>query len=268
MKINPPIPKEHGSWAMLSVPLLIGLIVAPAWHWRAVGLVIAAVGFFLLRYPLATLVKMRRRKRVDRAYLWRWTAIYGGMTGLSGGWLVLGQGLWWLAPMGLVGTLLVVFHLWLVARRQEMSVAGELAGITGLALGAPMAYYAASGRLDSTALALWLLNVLYFGGTVFYIKLKVRQQPRQPAPDQLGPRLVKAKACLTYQTVALTLVILLVALRQAPLLTPLAFVPVTIKILLGASQWQDKRSLSLVRLGIIEIIHAAAFAGLVVVAFL
>jgi hypothetical protein len=131
-----------------------------------------------------------------------------------------------------------------------------------------MAYYAASGRLDSTALALWLLNALYFGGTVFYIKLKVRQQPRQPAPDQLGRRLVKAKACLTYQTVALTLVILLVALRQAPLLTPLAFVPVTIKILLGASQWQEKRSLSLVRLGVIEIVHAAAFAGLVAVAFL
>ncbi len=163
--------------------------------------------------------------------------------------------------------LLLLFHLWLVSRRQEMSVTGELSGIFGLVLGAPMAYYAASGRLDATAGALWLLNALYFGGTVFYIKLKVRQQPRQPAPNRLGQRLVKAKACLAYQTATLTIVILLVTFQKAPLLIPLAFVPATIKILWGAWQWQDKKSLSLMRLGVTEIIHAVAFTGLVVMAF-
>ena len=54
---------------------------------------------------------------------------------------MLGQNLWWLAVMGLAGAVLLVFNLWLVSRRQELSVAGELAGIVGLALGAPMAYY-------------------------------------------------------------------------------------------------------------------------------
>lgn len=252
---------------MLIVPLLLGLIIAPAWHWRVPVLLVAALGFFLVRYPLATLVKTRRRRKSNRAYWWRWAAIYGTITALSGGWLVLIEQLWWLAPLGLVGGLLLLFHLWLVARRREMSAIGELAGIFGLALGAPMAYYVAGGRLDATAAALWLINALYFGGTVFYIKLKVRQQPRQPAPDRLGQRLVKAKACLTYQTIALSLIILLVAIRQAPLLTPLAFLPVTIKILWGAWQWQDKKSLSLVRLGVTEIFHAVVFAGLVIIAF-
>lgn len=264
MKLNPPLPQEHGSWAILIVPLLLGLVIAPAWHGRALILLIAAFGFFLLRDPLATLVKTRRRNRTDRAYLWRWAAIYGGLTALSGGWLVLGEGLWWLVPLGLVGGWLLLFHLWLVSRRQGMSVSGELAGIFGLALGAPMAYYAASGRLDVTAAALWLLNALYFGGTVFYIKFKVRQQPRQPAPDGLSQRLVKAKACLTYQIVALTVVALLVTFRQVPLLTLLAFGPVTLKVLWGAWQWQDKKSLNMVRLGVTEILHAVVFAGLVV----
>lgn len=267
MSLKPPIPKEHGSWAMLIVPLLLGLVIASTWHSRAIVLLVAAVGFFLARFPLATLVKTRWRRNTGRAYLWQWTAIYGGITALSGGWLVLVHGLWWLVPLGLLGGLLVLFHLWLVARRQEMSVAGELAGIFGLAMGAPMAYYAAAGRLDGSAAALWLINALYFGGTVFYIKLKVRQQPRLPAPDHVGERLIKAKACLAYQTVALTIIILLVSFRQAPALTPLAFVPVTIKVLLGAGQWQDKKSLSLVRLGVTEIFHAIAFAGLVIFAF-
>jgi len=266
--LTPPMPREHGSWAMLIVPLLIGLAVAPAWHSRAIGVIVAALGMFLARFPLATLVKTRRRQGGDRAMLGVWSAIYGGLTALSGGWLIVVQGLVWLAPFGVLSGLLLVFHLWLVARRQELSLVGELIGIGGLALGAPLAYYAASGHLDRSAAMLWLVNALYFGGTVFYIRLKVRQQPRLPAPDQVGERLVKAKACLAYQTAALTVVLALVALQQAPALTPLAFGPVTVKMVVGAGQWQDKKSLSLVRLGVAEIFHAAAFAGLIIVAFI
>jgi hypothetical protein len=268
MNLKPPIPKEHGSWAMLIVPLLLGIVIAPGWHWRVIILLVAALGFFLFRFPLATLVKTRQRRSSNRAYLWQWAAIYGGITALAGGWLVLAHSLWWLVPMGIIGGVLLAFHLWLVARRQEMSVIGELAGIFGLALGAPMAYYVAGGQLDSVAAALWLVNALYFGGTVFYIKLKVRQQPRLAAPDRVSERLVKAKACLAYQTIALTIIAALVAFQWAPWLALLAFVPVTIKVIHGAWQWQDKKSLSLTRLGVTEIVHAAAFSLLVIIAFL
>jgi hypothetical protein len=253
---------------MWVVPLLIGFIIAPDWNWRSLVLIAAALGFFLVRYPLALLVKTRNRSNANRAHLWYWTLIYGGITALCGIWLVFVQQLWLLLPLGVLGGLLLVFHLWLVARRQEMSVIGELAGIFGLALGAPMAYYTAGGQMDRTALMLWLVNALYFGGTVFYIKLKVRQQPRQPAPSQLSERLAKAKACLGYQTVALTILLLLVTLRLAPLLTPLALIPATVKVLWGAGHWQDKKTLSLMRLGLIEIFHSLAFTVLIVMAFL
>ncbi len=266
--LKPLIPKEHGSWAMWVVPLLIGFIVAPVWNWRSLVLVLAALGFFLLRYPLALLVKTRKRANTGSAYFWQWALVYGGITILCGTWLIFAQHLWLLIPMGILGALLLAFHLWLVALRQEMSVVGEIAGIFGLALGAPMAYYTAGGQIDLTALMLWIVNALYFGGTVFYIKLKVRQQPRQPAPPHLSERFVKAKACLGYQTVALTVVLLLVTLRLAPLLTPLALIPATVKVLWGAGHWQDKRSLSLMRLGMVEIFHAVAFTVLIVIAFI
>ena len=264
---KPPLPKDHGSWVMFAVPLLLGLVIAPAWSWPVLLLIVAALGFFLIRYPLALLVKTRKRPNADRPYLWQWTFIYGAITILNGVWLVFVYRLWWVGLMGLWGSLLLLFHLWLVSRRQEMSVIGELAGIFGLTLGAPMAYYTASGQLNGAVAVLWMVNVLYFGGTVFYIKLKVRQQPRQPAPAHLSERLIKAKACLAYQTVALTLLILMVTLYQVPLLIPLALAPATLKMLWGAWQWQDKKSLSLARLGVIEIFHALAFTVLVAVAF-
>jgi len=98
-------------------------------------------------------------------------------------------------------------------------------------------------------------------------ELKVRQQPRLPAPDRVSERLVKAKACLTYQSVVLTILIVLVALTGLPVLVVLAFVPMTVKVLIGATRWQDKQSLSLPKLGVIEIVHAVLFAVLIISAF-
>lgn len=266
-RLKPPLPKEHGSWAMWSVPLVTGTLVAPAVEPRVIGLWLASLALFLLRTPLALLVKMRKRPTADRANLLSWSIGYGAIAALGGLWLVAAHRLFFLIPIGLIGVLLIALNLWLVARKQEMSAAGELIGIFGLALGAPLAYYAAGGALDGTALWLWIINGLYFGGTVFYIKLKVRQQPRWPAPDRLSERLVKASACLTYQAGVLTLVGALAVLHHVPALLPLAFVPVTLKALYGAAHWQDKKTLSLLRLGVIEIVHSIAFAIIVIMAF-
>ncbi len=265
--LRPPLPKEHGSWAMFGIPLIIGFVVAASWQWRSLWLILAALGLYLLRFPIDTVIKTRKRPNADRARLIRWAALYGVSAALCGGWLIVIDQLYGLIPLSLIGLALLLYHWRLVDRRQEMSVRGELSGIFGLALGAPLAYYTAGGQLAGTAAALWLVNALYFGGTVFYIKLKVRQQPREPKPDRVSERLVKAKACLTYQSVALTIALVLVALDHLPVLVFLAFVPMTVKVLVGATHWQDRQTLSLPRLGVIEIIHAALFAALIIAAF-
>ncbi len=266
-RLNIPLPKEHGSWAMFAVPLMIGFAVAAHWELRSLLLMASTLGLFLVRFPIDMLIKTRRRPAADRARLIRWAAIYGSIAALGGLWLIVADQLYALIGLGLIGAVLLLYHWWLVERRKEMSVRGELAGIFGLALGAPLAYYVATGMLNGTALALWIVNALYFGGTVFYIKLKVRQQPKEPAPDRVSERLVKAKACLSYQSVVLTVVILLMALQSLPALALLAFIPMTLKVLYGATRWQDRKSLSLPRLGLIEMFHSALFAVLIIVAF-
>jgi hypothetical protein len=266
MKYKPPLPREHGAWAMLATPLLLGWLLAPVWHVRVIILFIASLSFFLLRHPLAVLVKRWGRQNKDWTYMWQWAGIYGGITIFSGGWLLLFHQLWWLIPAALVGGIMLAFHLWLVSQRQDMTVIGELVAILGLAMGAPVAYYVASKQLDSPALMLWLINFLYFGGTVFYIKLKVRQQPRLPCPDSLVERLIEAKLSLAYQAIVL---ILIAGLVMGQLISPfglLVFLPATLKMVWGAWQWQDKKSLNLKRLGMIELVHTMIFTVLVMVA--
>jgi hypothetical protein len=78
-KLKPPLPHEHGSWVMLIVPLVLGFAVAPLWRWRSLWSIGAALGLFLLRYPLATIVKTCQRSGTDNTALWRWSAAYAGL---------------------------------------------------------------------------------------------------------------------------------------------------------------------------------------------
>jgi hypothetical protein len=216
---------------------------------------------------MALMLKARRRRRPVDVDLLVWTSIYLGISGLGGLWLItVGKrpGLLALAP---IAGFLLVAYLRQVTRRKESSVLGELIGISGLVLSAPAAYYAITGRYDATAAGLWAIHLLYFSGTVFYIKLKVREQARRKAPTELSQRLVAGRACLAYQTTALTVVALLTLLRWMPALAPLALIPVTVKMVLGTVRWQDRRSLSLVRLGLAEVGHSLLFGVMTVLIF-
>ena len=103
-----PLPKEHGSWAMFAVPLIIGLAVAAQWQWRSILLIAAALGLFLVRFPIDTLIKTRKRPIADRARLIRWAVAYGSIATICGGWLILIDRLYALIGMGLIGAALLI----------------------------------------------------------------------------------------------------------------------------------------------------------------
>jgi hypothetical protein len=187
---------------------------------------------------------------------------------LAGGFtlpLLLRYNRWGLILIGGQAGALMVAYLVSVARRAEMTVAGEWLGIAGLTLAAPGAYYAATNALDRTALLLWLINLLYFGGTVFYIKLKVREQPRHPAPTSIRERLLAGRATLLYHLFALGIVLWLSVFGWVPALAPLAFAPCLAKALRGVVTWGGRPDM--LHLGITEIVHSLAFGVLILIAY-
>ena len=258
------LPREHGAWAMFAVPLLVGLGAGGTWNANLLLLTLTVFGFFLLRYPLMLTIKSRAPDARRDAL--RWSAIYATLTAISGTWLLLASQLWLLIPIGALGLATLAIYLLLAARRAEMSTAGEWLGIAGLALGAPAAYLVATGSLDETALALYLLNVLYFGGTVFYIKFKVREQPRTVEPvASFRARLWAGRVTLAYHTMVLLVVALLATIGVLPALAAAAFLLPMCKVVRGV--FTRPARLNIPRLGLIELAITAAFAFIVLAAY-
>jgi hypothetical protein len=261
---HPLITREHGTWAMLLVPLLVGLGVAGHGWGRGMLFALAALSFFLARYPMALLVKGRNsgRSQTDR---WVWMTIYLTLAMAFTAPLVLYFHRWHLLPLGALAVLLLAIYLIQVDRRREMTVWGEFLGIAGLTLSAPASYYVATDVLGTTALLLWLINLLYFGGTVFYIKLKVREQPRQPPPPSRQERLSRGRVTLAYHVLAIASVGALSLSGWVPAAVLVAFAPCLAKAVRGVLAWGGRPHM--LRLGLTEVAHAVAFGTLLILAY-
>ncbi len=266
---QPVLPREHGGWAMFLVPLIVGLVVG----WRrtvsdnliltSVTLllfVLAAFGFFLVRYPLMLLIKTRNS---NEGHVLRWSSVYGAVTLIGDVATVVLTQVWELVIIGLIGGGLLGIHLWLAARRQEMSVVGQWTAIAGATLAAPGAYLLYARQFDVTAAMLYVLGFLFFGGTVYYIKFKVREQLRVTTDtSNVWTRLWTARAPILYSLVALLIVALFAMIGWVSPSALLAICVPVPKVFIGALE--RPRRVSLPRLGVIEIVHSITFALLMI----
>jgi hypothetical protein len=162
------VPNQHGAWAMLASPLLVG-ILAGGFAW--VQLPLAALWFagYFAFFATSLWLKARRRSR--------WfppVRAYGVLTAALG--LVVlamqpGLARWtplFVLPLG-VG-------LYAAARRQDRALLSGLATTAGSALMTVVAYDAGPGTDLSRAWQLALVQFLYFAGTVFYVKTVIRER--------------------------------------------------------------------------------------------
>jgi hypothetical protein len=248
----------------LIVPLVVGAGAGGECNTGLLPLSMTALGFFLFRYPLMLAIKSRAPNARQGAL--RWSAIYAALTAISGTWLMFATQLLPLVAIGILGLVSLAIYLWLAARRAEMSTLGEWTGIAGLALGAPSAYLVATRALDSTAIAVYLLDLLFFGGTILYVRFKVREQPRtaEPTTDWLA-KLWTGRATILYHAMALIAAVMLAAIGVVPALAAAAFILPTCKVISGVVSRPVR--LDIPRLGFIELIMTTLFAVVVLAAY-
>ena len=261
-----PVPHQHGAWAMFLIPAVMAVALGQSWGWSPLFLILAFVLIFLSHSPASRFIRRWRSRRVVELESMNWALLLGGSGVILAGVIFVFHQKWNALFFGIVVGTAFLIHLWMTLNREHMSVPGEIIGVFGLTASTPTMYLFLHGNLDARGWVLWMINFLYFTGSIFYIKLKVRIQTSMPEPDLKG-KLKAGLPTLLYGLFVLTYVFVITVIRGYSWFFFWAYVPFFIKAVFGLFQWQDKRSLRVNRLGFIELMHSFVFAVVCTIGF-
>lgn len=173
------LPKEHGSWAVLIAPPLIGFAAAGGGSITVAVLFCAGLlAFFLARPPFLSWLKGQSVKRagvLTITYSLIGAAAFAPLFLIHGRWELL-----YLAPLGAAALAVASAAPF---RKRPTNTVSELAGIFALCIGAPAAAYALSGNWHPAYWGAYLLNVIFFVCPIFHVRLAVAKFRARTDPE-------------------------------------------------------------------------------------
>ena len=261
------VPREHGAWGLLLVPLATGAAIGLRNGTRVFPLLlllIVALALFWLRAPLESWIgtsPMRAQTREERKLV---GSVILGLAVIS---LVTLTGLFWggrnhdLWFLGAIAGGAFVAQAVLKRAGYRLRMLAEMVGTIGLSASAPAAYYVVTGKLNATAWTLWLANLIFAGDQIHYVQLRLHTARIEGLRAKLahGWKFAIGQAALT-----LALTVACVGGLMPPLAS-LAFAPLLFR---GWFYFIQRPAPLLVRrLGWSELAQACAFCMLFIAAF-
>ena len=262
------LPREHGAWGLLLVPMVTGAGVAlhhASQIFPLILLLTAALALFWLRTPLESLLgtSAMRAQTLEESHTLRSAVVL-----LAGIAAVALTGLLWagrnfdLWPLGaaVAGAFVLQAVLKRLSRRTRML--SEMIGAIGLTAAAPAAYYVIAGEFNTTAWTLWFVNLLFAGDQIHYVQLRIHTAKIQGFRARLahGWRFAMGQALMT------AIITIACMARLMPAIASLAFAPLLFR------GWfyfiQEPTQLVVRRLGWSELKHATAFCVLLIATFI
>jgi hypothetical protein len=261
------LPREHGAWGMLLVPLATGAAVGLLSGGRIVPVLLlttAVLALFWLRTPAESWLgtsavraqTLEERQLVRSVILPLATITAVSLSALF--WQGKNRELIWL---GMIAGVAFAAQVLLKKMGRTTRMAAEVVGALVLTSTAPAAYCVAMGRLDSRAWALWLVNGLFAADQIHFVWLRIRGA-RATGWSQ---KLTVGWSFLAGQILLAGLLALACHFGWLPELTLVAFAP----ILFRGFAWFAKRPQPIVvrRLGWTELAHALVFGALLTAGF-
>ncbi|MBI2207211.1 MAG: YwiC-like family protein [Candidatus Rokubacteria bacterium] len=256
-------PREHGTWAMLLVPWIVAVGVSRRFEPAPVLVLMVALALFLAHNQLVLALRAvaRRDRAAQRAAARVGTAFAaaGLLIGLA---VVARVGAAVLVPSAVAAAALLAATVWLVRRRLDQTLAGQITAAVGLPVIAPVTWTVTTGALDRVAAALWLLNATFFVGAVLYVRLKIAARGRRAALVTRRDRLAFAAPTVAIDVGLLALAALAVVIGGFSASVLAAFSTVAVQTAAGIARLD--RPAVLKRVGLLATAHALAFAALVV----
>jgi hypothetical protein len=261
------VPREHGAWGLLLVPMVTGAGVAfreSSHVVPALLLLVAALALFWLRTPLESLLgtsAMHAQTAAER----RSVAIVIGVLGTVAA-LALGSLLWagqnsFLWPIGAVAGAAVIGQALLRKLGRRTRMLSEIVGTIGLTASGPAMYYVITGNFGLTAWVVWAANLIFAGDQIHYVQLRLHTVRVEGFWNKLKRGWAFAAGQLL-MTAALTIACLS---GLIPAIASIAFSPLLFR------GWfyfiQEPGPLAVRKLGWNELTHAVAFCVLFIAAF-
>lgn len=233
------IPNQHGAWAMLIVPFLFGTFAATP-NWTHVLLFACWLLIYLLSFALLQLVKTGKKNVYLRPVIVYGAALVPPVALLL--WLRPD-----LAPFAALFAPLFAVNWHYAARNRERAFWNDLAAVIQFSFIVFVAYRTGGGTDWRLAAELFALSVLYFTGTIFYVKTMIREKH--------NPR---------YYRLSVGYHLLLLA--AVGLLFPwLLLVPLSILLLRAVVSPRTRMSVK--QSGILEIVYACVISGSALLAY-
>jgi len=261
------IPREHGAWGLLLVPMITGAGVAFRDSSHALPfllLLISALALFWLRTPVESLLgtsALRAQNKDERRTVAVVILCLSAVATAS-----LATLLWagrnpklWLIGIAVAVAFASQSVLRKLGRRTRML--SEMIGTVGLTLGAPAAYYVMTGKLDATAWMLWFANFIFAGNQIHYVQLRIHTARVEGMRDKF----TKGWAFATGQLLMAVVLAATCWLKLMPWLALIAFAPLLVR---GWLYFVEKPApLQVRRLGWNELSQAVIFCILFVTVF-
>lgn len=207
---------------------------------------------YVVHHPIVLMMKGRKPADTKELRQVGLLAVPALLMGLA---LIIIEGRTWLLLFGIVEAAVFGLSVKSYLDRDQRSFFNELTIVAALTLTAPAAYYVVAGTLDVNAFLLYLYNFLFFGSSVFYVKMKI-EILRSKGEWNGNARHAFAKTIAYHiSLVAIVLAIGIMGIASAWVL--LAFVPMLIQVVVGSLS--GKMKMNFKRLGFALVAQSVVF---------
>lgn len=261
------VPREHGAWGLLLVPMVTGCGVAlheASNVFPFLLLLMAALTLFWLRTPLESLLgtsTMRAQtpdERRDVAFVVVYLVAVAGLALAMLLWSGRNPVLWVIG-----GVAVVAFAAQALLKKvgRGARMLSEIVGTVGLTAAAPAAYYVITGKFGLTAWTLWMANLIFAGDQIHYVQFRLHTAKL----DGLGAKLRHGWGFAIGQSLLTAALTIACMSGLIPKYASIAFAPVLFR---GWYYFVQKPvPLVVRRLGWNELAQAVVFCGLFVGSF-
>lgn len=259
-------PKEHGSWAILLVPFIIGAKIGGGFEIKTLIFLISVLAIFLAYQPATIIAKSKLRisnenlkDAINSLFIFLPLAIVPSLV------LLFYFKLYGLLVFGAIGITAFLIQLYLSKLNLDKTPAGQLFSMSMLVMSAPSAYYVQTGKFDDVMVNLYLLNLIFFGSGVIYVRMRISALATKKDKFTLNEKLFIGRYNIAYHIAILILLVALFLKGSIGILIFIGFLPVIIHSIIGT--FLLERKVKFKNLGWIETSYSILFAVMMIIEF-